>query len=286
MAGRIVRTAVLVLIWLGSGVAAAAADAGPWTWPLGGPHEVSRAFDPPASHYGIGHRGVDLPGVAGQDVRAAGAGRVSYAGLIAGRGVVVVVHGELRTTYEPVTAVVSVDDVVEAGQPIGTLDDGHLGCPFEACLHWGLKRGEDYLDPVGLVERGPARLLPLGAEVARPAAAALRAPADQVPADRERLPFAPIVAPPSPAAERAVTADTGADAEAWPRRRTGEAVIAATVLLAGVGVLRGPRGPTPGAPVDAATQSSLIGGSAATSGVSTPSDPTLAAPPGESRAAS
>ena len=49
-----------------------------------------------------GRRPATAPGAP---VRAAGAGRVSYAGLLAGRGVLVVVHGALRTTYEPVTAV-------------------------------------------------------------------------------------------------------------------------------------------------------------------------------------
>lgn len=140
----------------------AAADTGPWVWPLAGPHEVSRAFDPPATRYSAGHRGADLPGSTGDPVRAAGAGIVSYAGLLAGRGVLVIVHGELRTTYEPVTALAAVGARVAAGQLIGALDAGHEGCPVEACLHWGLKRADTYLDPVLLVERRPSRLLPLG----------------------------------------------------------------------------------------------------------------------------
>lgn len=150
---------VLALLSVGS---PAEADAGPWVWPLGGAHAVSRPFDPPAQRYGIGHRGADLPSAPGQPVFAAGAGRVSYAGMIAGRGVLVVVHGTLRTTYEPVSALVAVDEPVLAGEVIGLLDAGHEGCPVSACLHWGLKRGEDYLDPVALVDRPPSRLLPLG----------------------------------------------------------------------------------------------------------------------------
>jgi murein DD-endopeptidase MepM/ murein hydrolase activator NlpD len=138
---------------------AAAADA--WQWPLAGPHEVSRDFAPPATRFGAGHRGVDLPAEAGAVVRAAGAGRISYAGLLAGRGVVVVVHGELRTTYEPVTSLHPLGSQVAAGEPIGRLEPGHLGCASAACLHWGLKRGEEYLDPTRLVDRGPVRLLPV-----------------------------------------------------------------------------------------------------------------------------
>jgi murein DD-endopeptidase MepM/ murein hydrolase activator NlpD len=137
-------------------------------WPLGegAPVPVGRGFAPPQTRYGAGHRGVDLVGPAGAVVRAAGGGRVSYAGLLAGRGVVVVVHGDLRTTYEPVSATVGVGQAVSAGDAIGVLSAGHAGCPAPACLHWGLRRGEQYLDPLLLVGAGPVRLLPLEAAAA------------------------------------------------------------------------------------------------------------------------
>ena len=55
--------------------------------------------------------------------------------------------------------------VVAAGAAIGTLEAGHPGCPASACLHWGLRRGEVYLDPLALLGFGRMRLLPLdGAE--------------------------------------------------------------------------------------------------------------------------
>ena len=75
-------------------------------WPLRPTPEVVAGFDPPDSPYGAGHRGVDLAGSVGQVVHTALAGRVTFAGSIAGRGVVVVDHGPTRTTYEPVTATV------------------------------------------------------------------------------------------------------------------------------------------------------------------------------------
>ena len=166
------RVIVLVLLagcWLTAGPALAGpALAVPvvgsptWVWPVDGPRAVGRPFAPPASRYGSGHRGADLVSTPGALVRAAGAGRVSYAGLLAGRGVVVVVHGALRTTYEPVTAAVRVGSEVAGGQALGRLESGHPACPAPACLHWGLRRGEDYLDPVRLVRAGPVRLLPPG----------------------------------------------------------------------------------------------------------------------------
>lgn len=130
-------------------------------WPLAPQPEVVEDFDPPDSPYGSGHRGVDLAGTAGQRVRAALAGEVSYAGPLAGTGVVVVLHGSTRTTYQPVRASVSVGDAVEAGDPIGTLQVAGSHCPPRACLHWGWVEGETYLDPLRLVGAGPVRLLPL-----------------------------------------------------------------------------------------------------------------------------
>ena len=118
-------------------------------------------FDPPDSPYGAGHRGVDLAGAPGQPVRTALPGTVTYAGPLAGRGVVVVDHGATRTTYEPVAASVSVGDVLAAGDRIGTLQVPGSHCFPRACLHWGWIRGETYLDPLRLVGAGPVRLLPL-----------------------------------------------------------------------------------------------------------------------------
>jgi murein DD-endopeptidase MepM/ murein hydrolase activator NlpD len=125
------------------------------------PLSVTRPFQPPPTPYAAGHRGADLAGAPGQPVRAAAAGRVSYAAVLAGRGVVVVMHGALRTTYEPVTALVHTGDAVAAGAPIGTLETGHAGCPVAACLHWGLLRDEVYLDPLAMLGPQPVRLLPL-----------------------------------------------------------------------------------------------------------------------------
>jgi murein DD-endopeptidase MepM/ murein hydrolase activator NlpD len=234
-----VPLAVAVLLAL----AGPAAAAGPWVWPLAGPHMVSRGFDPPATPYGPGHRGADLPGRPGQAVLAAGAGRISYAGLLAGRGVVVVVHGELRTTYEPVTAAVRVGQQVTAGQVIGSLDAGHPGCT-SACLHWGLLRGAVYLDPVQLVRRGPSRLLPLD----RPAVAA-----GTQPAQRAALPASS--AAPRPAGQPALSLRAGDAATA------GGALAA---LVAGLVLLRRPPKP-PDHPVAPAVSAGLLRAAAAPS---------------------
>jgi murein DD-endopeptidase MepM/ murein hydrolase activator NlpD len=130
-------------------------------WPLVPRPAVTSRFDPPASRWGAGHRGVDLQGRAGQGVRTALAGRVTFAARLAGRGVVVVDHGGVRTTYEPVSASVHAGQHVARGARIGALQRASSHCFPAACLHWGLLRGESYLDPLTLVGGGPIRLLPL-----------------------------------------------------------------------------------------------------------------------------
>jgi hypothetical protein len=90
---------------------------------------------------------------------------VTYAGRLAGRGVVVVDHGTTRTTYEPVGAGLRVGDRVAAGAVLGRLQLFGSHCFPRACLHWGLIEGRDhYLDPLTLVV-APVRLLPLTGRV-------------------------------------------------------------------------------------------------------------------------
>jgi murein DD-endopeptidase MepM/ murein hydrolase activator NlpD len=122
---------------------------------------VTRRFDPPEQPWLPGHRGVDLAGAPGVMVSAAGPGVVFFAGPVASVGVVSIAHpGGLRTTYQPVAVSVAAGDRVAAGDPVGTLAPGHPGCPAPACLHWGLRRGEAYLDPLSLLGLGRVRLLP------------------------------------------------------------------------------------------------------------------------------
>ena len=130
-------------------------------WPLEPRPRIDAGFDPPARPWGAGHRGVDLVGRARQPVRSALGGRVAFAARLAGRGVVVVDHGNVRTTYEPVSASVRVGELVGRGGHIGTLQRASSHCFPRACLHWGLLRGRTYLDPLTLVGAGPVRLLPL-----------------------------------------------------------------------------------------------------------------------------
>ena len=123
-----------------------------WAWPLDPVPRVMRGFDPPDRPWGAGHRGVDLAASAAQQVRSPADGTVTWAGVLAGRGVVVVAHqGGLRSTFEPVSATV----------PVGTVTAAPGHCAPATCLHWGVRRGREYLDPLSFVGRAPIVLLPL-----------------------------------------------------------------------------------------------------------------------------
>ncbi|MEW2135963.1 M23 family metallopeptidase [Streptomyces sp. NPDC005409] len=131
----------------------------PGVRPLPAPLSVARWWDPPPTPYAAGHRGVDLSAPVGAELRAVGAGRVHYAGQVAGRGVLsLTLPGGLRTTYEPVRPLVTEGEEVTAGQVVAVLTEGSH-CP-EPCLHWGLLAGEAYLNPFTLLPRPTPRLLP------------------------------------------------------------------------------------------------------------------------------
>jgi murein DD-endopeptidase MepM/ murein hydrolase activator NlpD len=145
----------------GLAAADAASDAS-FTAPMAGPLQVLRPFEPPPTPYSAGHRGVDLRTPLGGEVLAAGAGRVTFVGMVAGRGVVVIAHADgIRTEYEPVRPLIAAGQAVARGQPLGRVLGQHGAWPPGRCLHWGARRGEVYFDPLLLLlPLGPVRLLP------------------------------------------------------------------------------------------------------------------------------
>ena len=124
---------------------------------------VVQAFDD-VGPYAPGHRGVDLAASTGLLVRSPAAGVITFAGQVAGRGLVVVTHNDgLRSTLEPVDPTVAVGDLVIEGAVLGAVAEGpHGDCAPGACLHWGVRRGDAYVDPLRLLTPlGPVRLVPI-----------------------------------------------------------------------------------------------------------------------------
>ncbi|WP_200943020.1 murein hydrolase activator EnvC [Cellulomonas sp. Root485] len=137
--------------------------AGTYRLPLAGSTDVVRPFERPPERWAAGHRGVDLRSALGAEVVSPVAGVVTYAGTVGGRSVVTVtdVDGR-RSSVEPLGPAVRVGDRVAAGAPLGTLTVDGSHCAPSVCLHWGVRVGEDYVDPLSLLAgAGPAVLLPL-----------------------------------------------------------------------------------------------------------------------------
>ena len=119
---------------------------------------ITEAFRAPMSAYGRGQRGVEYRPPPGTDVRAAAAGTVRFAGPVAKELWVTIEHPDsLRTSYGPLSSViVAPGDLVNAGQAVGTSTDR---------LHFGVRRGDVYVDPESLLGSGVrARLVPTSEE--------------------------------------------------------------------------------------------------------------------------
>ena len=153
----------IVLIAITTAPKANAIEPSPnWTYPIEN-KKVFRPYEPPLQNWLAGHRGIDFAATVNTEVHSVGFGTVIYAGPLASKGVVVISHGLVRTTYEPIKAVVAVGDEVTPGQLIGTLEIGESHCSTSTdvfCLHLGAIRDGKYLNPLLLI-KPRVRLLPL-----------------------------------------------------------------------------------------------------------------------------
>ena len=144
----------------------------PLSMPVAG--AVVRGFDARAGPYGPGHRGIDIAASAGELVRAPAAGRVAFAGPVAGANwVSLLVAPGVLVTLGPL-----LDPGVAAGQvrrsaPVGRVGPGHPLPPGEpppaqggsgggSTLHLSVRVDGVYVDPLAyLVDRPRPRLAPL-----------------------------------------------------------------------------------------------------------------------------
>ena len=134
---------------------------GIWTWPVRPRPDVTHMFD--LEHrYSAGHRGIDLAVPAGTAVYAPDDGTVHFVGWVVDRPLLSVQHENgIRSTFEPVDAVVAEGDAVARGQLIGHVAESPTHEPAGG-LHLGARLGDDYLDPLALLGEVPrAILLPI-----------------------------------------------------------------------------------------------------------------------------
>ncbi|WP_173924273.1 murein hydrolase activator EnvC [Agromyces sp. Marseille-P2726] len=158
-ASRVLAAVVVALVTIGSeATGAVAVSARPWnepshgdhdpqwSWPVPAPIRVVDPFRAPPTPYAAGHRGIDLRIEPGAVVVAAAPGTVSYAGQVAGRGVVAIDHGGgVVSAIEPVEASVAQGAPVAAGDAIAVVGSG--GHCDARCVHFGVRVDGEYVSP-------------------------------------------------------------------------------------------------------------------------------------------
>ncbi|HET9128432.1 MAG TPA: M23 family metallopeptidase [Propionibacteriaceae bacterium] len=126
---------------------------------------ITAGFDGAPAPWLPGHRGVDFAALPGTPVRAPADGVVSFTGVVVDRPVLTLRHSaiggrEALSSFEPLVAAVGAGQWVRAGQLVGWAGDGgHCG---GRCVHWGVRVGDGYVDPLALLAAS-VRLLPLDA---------------------------------------------------------------------------------------------------------------------------
>ena len=123
------------------------AEAAPsgWQWPLERSRQVSRGFLAPATEFGAGHRGIDLPAVVGERLVAPTRVRVAFAGRVVDRDVVTLdAGGGWLATFDGATSTLETGSVLEAGAPVAVVSP----TPHCACVHVGLRYDGEYVNPL------------------------------------------------------------------------------------------------------------------------------------------
>lgn len=132
---------------------------------------VVRGFDTRAGPFGPGHRGIDIAASVGELVRSPTAGRVVFAGRVAGTNwVSLLVAPGVLVTLGPLLDAATTADRVRLRTPVGRVGPGHAPPPVGragsgregATLHLSVRVDGVYVDPLAyLVDRPRPRLAPL-----------------------------------------------------------------------------------------------------------------------------
>jgi len=122
---------------------------------------VRDPFRLPRGQYGPGNRGLEYDTAPGDPVRAIGAGRVAFAGQVAGRLVVSVDHPDgRRSSLVGLTSLtVTAGELVARGTLVGTAGPN---------LHLGLREGKRYVDPARFLSGTPRRAVLVPVDDAAP----------------------------------------------------------------------------------------------------------------------
>jgi murein DD-endopeptidase MepM/ murein hydrolase activator NlpD len=163
-------TAVLLTGWVSPAAGLSTSVRGPgwaerrWSWPVAPVPSVLRPYRAPLTEYAAGHRGIDVAVPTGTSVSSPDDGVVFFAGMVGGRPILSVEHGDgLVSSFEPLVAVVVAGQPVRRGDLLGTVAPSAGHCPID-CLHLGTRVDGRYVSPMVLLGDVPrAILLPLTA---------------------------------------------------------------------------------------------------------------------------
>ena len=142
-----------------------------WNPPLDAPIRLVNQYRQPNSDYSAGHRGVDYLVRPGQAVLAPAAGEIWFAGKVAQRPVISLLHPNgYLTEFEPACTDLAKGETVFAGQQIGSICSADSSysphCANATCLHFSLRIAGAYLSPLTQIGGlNPSRLLAMPAGV-------------------------------------------------------------------------------------------------------------------------
>ncbi|GAA1990832.1 M23 family metallopeptidase [Microbacterium pumilum] len=173
LTARLAATGGILLVLVGGVVAAQPADAHlraddavtpaadlsdrGWRWPVGS-FRLENPYRAPAHRFGPGHRGVDLRPLSGLQLLSPASGVVAFSGMVAGRGILTIDHGDgLVTTLEPIQSSLAPGTPVGAGDVVGELSLG--GHTMSGAVHFGVRLDGEYINPLLLLGGVPRAVL-------------------------------------------------------------------------------------------------------------------------------
>lgn len=127
--------------------------------PIAHGHIITEFVRPPTP-YASGHRGIDIQASRGDTLLAPMDGIVSFSGKVGGKSVVSITQDVWIVSFEPATTSLRVGDAVGKRDAFGEVSGSSDHCDGR-CVHWGVRKQGEYINPRTVVQPQQIRLLPV-----------------------------------------------------------------------------------------------------------------------------